>query len=728
MLHRTVLLAISAVAVVGNYDNYLETIQETLQKQNHAIAACQEDGFEFSWSSADGAIVCTKSAVSWTAVCSTCDQWRLYVFLDGGRDPNHGEEAYDTEAGNFYCGHAPCSSGWNLPLGGSWANTSSLTLPDARPFNLRLPEVPFLEGQWNPTDYMPNLHARYSHLQGPYSLCIKDGDGKWCFADSSSCKTLSGSCTGWIRSKLDAIINDIPFIPGDIALWQIRTDDSSLYEDIGTVGIESVTSSTTTWTTTVSTVTITTTSITHSSTTTTTMVLTQAQAIAACERDGFSFEWSSGNGAIICTFWPYDWEMSCQSHGADCDNWRLYVFVDGGSDRMHGDGLYESEAGRFYCGRDPCAEGWNLLFGGTWNTTNISLPSLPSPQAVSLVDSGFPDLDGNWEPLDWTPNLQPRYQRDSYRLCQLKYERWCFTSFHNCEHVDTDCYGQVQSKWGAQGKLPHEVDSEWQIWNETTSQWQDFTGLRVELTTSTLTSTTTTVTSSTSTLTTATKTITRMTITTSMTEGPTSTMTTSTLTDTKRVGDYSVGVEYQDGPNVLITTSSNAAEISHCVADGSVVHSNPEMCSWNRDRDMCGYQAGCTWLVEKAQPEESDEETEIVSSTIDTVDLGNATQDDDSSDLLSYMGIDMSIFVLLVAGSSCATLAIASYTTYICIQRRAARLAESKVQDYQEEEEAVADNWLEKKMSSSPVGRRSRLADKEAFSKHAIKIASREVA
>jgi len=201
-------------------------------------------------------------------------------------------------------------------------------------------------------------------------------------------------------------------------------------------------------------------------------------------------------------------------------------------------------------------------------------------------------------------------------------------------------------------------------------------------------------------------------------------MTTSTL----RVGDYSVGIEYQDGPNVLITTSSNAAEISNCVADGSVVHSNPETCSWNRDRDMCGYQAGCTWLVEKAQPEESEEETAIISSTTDTVDLGDATQDNDSSDLLSDMGIDMGIFVALVAGSSCAMLAIASYTTYVCIQRRAARLAESKVQDYQEEEETVANNWLEKKTSSSPVGRRSRLADKEAFSKNSIKIASREVA
>mmetsp|Transcript_87338 Transcript_87338/g.154836 ORF Transcript_87338/g.154836 Transcript_87338/m.154836 type:complete len:707 (-) Transcript_87338:94-2214(-) len=705
MLRRTVLTAFSVAVAAGDY---LESMRERLTQQTRAIAACQEDGFEFSWSGADGAIICTKATVSWNAVCSGCDKWRLYVFLDGGRDSNHGGEVYPTEAGKFYCGHSPCVSGWNLPLGGAWANTASLTLPDANPFHLKLPELPFLEGNWFPEDFMPNLHARYRGptTEGSYSLCIKNDDTKWCFASSSDCSSLSGSCAGFVRSELEAVFDGTPILPGEVSSWQIRTD--SVYEDLGTLSIEPVITTTTTWTRTVSTVTATSTSTTYSSTTTTTRVLTQAHAIAACGRDGFSFEWSSGNGAIICTIPPHDWSDACLSAGADCDTWRLYVFEEGGSDRSHGDELYETRAGRFYCGHDPCMAGWNLALGGTWNTTDLSSPALPQAQAVSLVGSGFPDLDGSWDPVDWTPNLQPRYMRGALRLCQMEYDRWCFTEFHDCEYVDDECHGKVQSKWGAGGKLPHEVDSGWQLWDAASGLWQDDVSVRVELTTSTLTATTSTTSSSTSSVSSSTSTITTTTVSMTFTSGPTTVTSTSTKT---KMGGWS---HVLDSPNVL--TTSNSVVSSHCILDGSI-SMVPEVCSAHTMWNLCEYEPGCKWLIEGEQT------AEAASSTTSGLDENITVEELDSDELVSDLS-DLGILAAVIIGSTCGAVIICSTVFYM--RRRAASRAQ-QVRDYSDDVEPVAHNWLAKKMSSSPVGRRSRPADKEAFTSNAIKIASREL-
>ena len=68
-------------------------------------------------------LVCTKG-IQWNSNCNNCDTWRLLVWEDGGHEyepgSNYNGVQISTEAGKYYGGHSPCTSGDNFPLCGEW--------------------------------------------------------------------------------------------------------------------------------------------------------------------------------------------------------------------------------------------------------------------------------------------------------------------------------------------------------------------------------------------------------------------------------------------------------------------------------------------------------------------------------------------------------------------------------------------------------------------------------
>merc|ERR1719262_532727 len=87
---------------------------------------CSGLGWLTKWKSRNGAIICTHpTKASAGSNCNTCRTWRLVVFKNGGTDMSPARQRYATKAGYFYCGHRPCRTGWNLPLGGLWSNKAA---------------------------------------------------------------------------------------------------------------------------------------------------------------------------------------------------------------------------------------------------------------------------------------------------------------------------------------------------------------------------------------------------------------------------------------------------------------------------------------------------------------------------------------------------------------------------------------------------------------------------
>jgi len=102
-----------------------------------AINACNSiGGWRVSWTNPNQkAIVCTKGRVNHGSNCNKCDTWRLYVAQDGGCDmsPPPGNNCPKNKAGNYYCGHVPCSPGDNYPHGsGAWKQPSKFALQQAQ--------------------------------------------------------------------------------------------------------------------------------------------------------------------------------------------------------------------------------------------------------------------------------------------------------------------------------------------------------------------------------------------------------------------------------------------------------------------------------------------------------------------------------------------------------------------------------------------------------------------
>ena len=85
-------------------------------------------------------------------------------------------------------------------------------------------------------------------------------------------------------------------------------------------------------------------------------------ATKACEELGNGWKVTrKTSGSIVCS--KVDYSKNCQK----CDVWRLYVWKDGACEKLRKSRCnpYMTEAGKYYCGYEPCRNGW-LQYGGDW--------------------------------------------------------------------------------------------------------------------------------------------------------------------------------------------------------------------------------------------------------------------------------------------------------------------------------------------------------------------------